>query len=182
MPLDPESIPNSKNIARKEYPNGMTVLVKENFSSPSVVIDGLVRAGAADDAPGREGLSAFTADMLMRGTQKRSFAEIYETIEAVGATVDVSSGINVTSFGTKSLTEDFALVVDVLAEVIAAAYISRQRSRKRSRRDFDQPARTRQRYAPHGGPYLSRTTVSGRPSVRTQHRRLHRIDHVHHVR
>lgn len=118
MPLDPESVPNSKNIARREYANGMTVLVKENFSSPSVVIDGLLRAGATDDAPGKEGLSAFTADMLMRGTQQRSFAEIYETIEAVGASVDVSSGINVTSFGTKSLAEDFALVVDVLAEAL----------------------------------------------------------------
>ena len=116
MPLDLESIPGPKNIVRKEYANGMTVLVKENFSSPSVVIDGLVRAGAADDAPDRAGLSAFTADMLMRGTQQRSFAEIYETIEAVGATVDVSSGVNVTSFGAKSLAEDCALVVDVLAE------------------------------------------------------------------
>ena len=38
----------------------MTVLVKENFSSPSVVIDGLVRAGAADDPIGKEGVSAFT--------------------------------------------------------------------------------------------------------------------------
>jgi zinc protease len=116
MPLDTESVPNSKNIIRREYANGMTVLVKENFSSPSVVIDGLVRAGATDDAPGRAGLSAFTADMLMRGTQQRSFAEIYETIEAVGATVDISSGVNVTSFGAKSLAEDCALVIDVLAE------------------------------------------------------------------
>jgi zinc protease len=94
----------------------MTVLVKENFSSPSVVIDGLVRAGSADDQPGREGLSAFTASMLMRGASQRSFAEIYEAIESVGASVDISSGINVTSFGTKSLAEDVALVVDILAD------------------------------------------------------------------
>jgi zinc protease len=116
MPLDPESIPGPKNIVRQEYPNGMIVLVKENFSSPSVVIDGLVRAGSTDDPSGKEGLSVFTADVLMRGTQRRSFAEIYEAIESVGATVDISSGINVTSFGTKSLAEDFTLVVDILAD------------------------------------------------------------------
>lgn len=118
MPLGPESVPNSKNIARREYGNGMTVLVKENFSSPSVVIDGLVRAGAADDPSDKAGLSAFTADMLMRGTAKRSFAQIYEAIEAVGATVDISSGINVTSFSAKSLAEDFSLVVDILSEAL----------------------------------------------------------------
>jgi zinc protease len=118
MPLDQESIPGPHNIVRQEFPNGMTVLVKENFSSPSVVIDGLVRAGAADDPPGKEGVSAFTARMVMRGTARRTFAQIYEEIEAVGATVDVSSGINVTTFGAKSLAEDLPLVADVLADVL----------------------------------------------------------------
>jgi zinc protease len=118
MPLDKESIPGPHNIVRREYANGMTVLVKENFSSPSVVIDGLLRAGAADDRAGQEGLSAFTASCLMRGTARRSFAQIYEEIEAVGAAVDVSSGINVTPFGGKSLAEDLPLVVDILADVL----------------------------------------------------------------
>ena len=116
MPLDRASIPNPDNIMRKAYTNGMTVLVKENFSSPSVVIDGLIRAGAADDPAGKAGLSAFTANGLMRGTTHRSFAQIYEEIEAVGANVDVSSGINVTSFGAKSLAE----------ETIPAAGVSRR--------------------------------------------------------
>src|SRR5512144_806107 len=118
MPLDQAAIPGSHNIVRQTFPNGMTVLVKENFSSPSVVIDGLVRAGAADDPIGKEGVSAFTSHMVMRGTARRAFAQIYEEIEAVGATVDVSSGINVTSFGAKSLTEDLPLVADILADVL----------------------------------------------------------------
>ncbi|HEY4724276.1 MAG TPA: pitrilysin family protein [Anaerolineae bacterium] len=118
MPLDPKSIPGPANIARREYANGMTVLVKENFSSPSVVVDGLIRASSADDPIGQEGLSSFTTDMLMRGTARRSFAQIYETIEAIGASVDISSGVNVSMFGTKSLAEDLGLVVDVLADVL----------------------------------------------------------------
>src|SRR5512135_3293312 len=121
MPLDKASIPNPDNIVRKKYANGMTVLVKENFSSPSVVIDGLLRAGAADDPIGKEGLSSFAAHMVMRGTERRTFAQIFEEIEAVGATVDVSSGINVTSFGAKSLAEDLPLVVDILADVLQQA-------------------------------------------------------------
>ena len=118
MPLDKESIPGPHNIVRQDFPNGMTVLIKENFSSPSVVIDGLIRAGAADDPIGKEGVSAFTSRMVMRGTARRTFAQLYEEIEAVGATVDVSSGINVSTFGAKSLTEDLPLAVDVLADVL----------------------------------------------------------------
>lgn len=118
MPLNKSDIPGTDNIVRQTYPNGMTVLVKENFSSPSVVIDGMVRAGAADDPIGKEGVSAFTANMVMRGTERRTFAQIYEEIEAVGATVDVSSGVNVTSFGAKSLAEDLPLVTNILADVL----------------------------------------------------------------
>jgi zinc protease len=118
MPLNQADIPGAHNIVRQIYPNGMTVLVKENFSSPSVVIDGFVRAGATDDVLGKEGVSAFTSHMVMRGTERRSFAQIYEVIEAVGATVDVSSGINVTSFSAKSLVEDLPLVADILADVL----------------------------------------------------------------
>ncbi len=118
MPLDIESTPGPRNIVRKEYPNGMTVLVKENFSSPSVVLDGLIRASSAADPTSKEGLSSFTTDMLMRGTTHRSFAQIYEEIESVGASVDVSSGINISSFGAKSLAEDLPLVVDILSDVL----------------------------------------------------------------
>ena len=118
MPLDLTSIPGPDNIVRKVYANGMTVLVKENFSSPSVVIDGLLRVSSADDSVGQEGLSSFTANMLMRGTLNRSFAEIYETIESVGASMDVSSGVNVSMFGAKSLAEDLGLMVEVLADVL----------------------------------------------------------------
>ncbi len=121
MPLDKAAMPGTHNIVRQTYPNGMIVLVKENFSSPSVVIDGLIRAGAADDPGGKEGVSAFTSHTVMRGTEHRTFAQIYEEIEAVGATVDVSSGINVTSFGAKSLAEDLPLVVDILADVLQHA-------------------------------------------------------------
>ena len=67
MPLDQAAIPGAHNIVRQTYPNGMTVLVKENFSSPSVVIDGLLRAGATDDPIGKEGVSAFTSHLVMRG-------------------------------------------------------------------------------------------------------------------
>jgi zinc protease len=83
-----------------------------------VVIEGLVRAGAADDPLGKEGVSAFTSHMVMRGTEHRTFAQIYEAIEAVSATVDVSSGISITSFGAKALAEDLPLVADILADVL----------------------------------------------------------------
>jgi zinc protease len=96
----------------------MTVLVRENFSSPSVVIDGLLRVGGMDDPSQKAGLSSFTAGCLMRGTERRTFQQVYEEIESVGASVDVGGGLNTTGFGTKSLAEDMPLVIDILADVL----------------------------------------------------------------
>ncbi len=112
------SIPGPDSIARREFPNGMTVLVRENFSSPSVVIDGLLRAGAVDEPVEQAGLASFAAACLMRGTERRTFQQIYEEIESIGASVDVGGGLNTSGFGCKSLAEDMPTVIDVLADVL----------------------------------------------------------------
>lgn len=118
MTSDKSSIPGPHNIQRREYPNGMTVLVKENFSSPTVVLDGTLNFGSTDVAREHAGLASFMTDVLMRGTQRRSFQQIYEEIESVGATVDVNAGVNVSSFDTRSLAEDLPLVLDILSDTL----------------------------------------------------------------
>ncbi len=112
------SIPGPDTIQRREYPNGMVVLVKENFSSPVVVIDGVLRCGSVDVSRAQAGLAGFMTDVLMRGTQRRTFQQIYEEIESVGAAASVSAGLNVTSFGSKSLAESLPTMIDILADVI----------------------------------------------------------------
>ena len=112
------SIPGPDTIQRSEYPNGMVVLVKENFSSPVVVIDGTLRFGSVDVPRERAGLASFMADVLMRGTQRRTFQQIYEEIESIGAAVNVSAGLNVSGFGAKSLAESLPTIVDILADVL----------------------------------------------------------------
>ncbi len=112
------SIPGPQDIFRREFPNGMIVLVRENFSSPSVVVDGLLRVGGVDDPAEQAGLASFTAACLMRGTDRRTFQQIYEEIESIGASVDVSGGLNTTGFGAKSLAEDLPIVIDILADVL----------------------------------------------------------------
>jgi zinc protease len=117
-PQSASSIPGPENIQRREYPNGSVVLVKENFSSPVVVIDGVLRFGSADVARAQAGLAGFMTDVLMRGTQRRTFQQIYEEIESVGAALDVSAGLNVSGFGSKSLAESLPQMIDILADVI----------------------------------------------------------------
>ncbi len=111
-----KTYPGPETIHRYELDNGITLLVYENFAAESVVMEGLVRAGAGAEPPEKAGLASFTAEMLMRGTQNRSFDEIYEAIESVGATFDFSSGRHITEFSTRSLAEDIDLMLDLVAQ------------------------------------------------------------------
>jgi len=112
------SFPGPQDIVRQELPNGTIVLARENFSAASVVIEGSVQAGAADVPPEKVGLASFMANCMMRGTERRTFQQIYEEIESVGASVDTSGGMNVSSFSAKCLAEDLPKILDILADVL----------------------------------------------------------------
>ncbi len=105
-------------IQRFVLSNGIKLIVQENHVSPSVVVRGHLRAGSIDDPPEKMGLGRFTAGAVRRGTATRTFQEINELTESVGANVFVSGGRHLAGFGGKSLAEDFGLLVDVLADVL----------------------------------------------------------------
>jgi len=112
------SVPGPKTIVRQELPNGIVCLVYENFSSPSVVIQGRFPAGALSVPRAKAGLTGFVADMLMRGTAHRTFAEINESIESVGASLDFDTSWHATSFSGQSLVEDMPLLFDIVADCL----------------------------------------------------------------
>ncbi|MBN1177796.1 MAG: insulinase family protein [Anaerolineae bacterium] len=112
------SIPGPDDVKRYELSNGLVLLVRQNHASPSVVISGYLPVAARDEPAEQAGLSAFTADALSRGTMHRSFSQIYEAVEAVGASFGFSSGRHFTGFGAKSLVEDLPLTLDVLSDVL----------------------------------------------------------------
>jgi len=105
-------------IRRFTLSNGIKLIVQENHASPSVVVRGHLWAGAINDPPEQAGLARFTASAVRRGTATRTFQEINEITESVGANVFVSGGRHLTAFGGKSLAEDFDLLVEVLADVL----------------------------------------------------------------
>jgi zinc protease len=118
LTLDPRSLPGPETITRRELGNGMVVLVRENHTSPAVVVDADLRAGALWEAREQAGMAGFTAAALMRGTEQRSFAEIYEAIESVGASLSVSSGSHTAGFSGKALAEDLGLLLELAADAL----------------------------------------------------------------
>ena len=112
------SLPGPDDIHREVLSNGVIVLTRPNFDSPSVSVNGYLFAGSLTDPDEKLGLSDFTAAALMRGTHKRSFDAIYNELESVGASIGFDSLTHTTSYGGRCLVEDLGLVLELLAEIL----------------------------------------------------------------
>ncbi len=110
------SFPSPETITRTELPNGIVVLAYKDHSNPSVIVAGYLWAGALSEAPQQAGLASFTSGMLMRGTEGRSFGQINEALESVGAQLGFGSGVHTVSFGGKALAEDLDLLLEILSD------------------------------------------------------------------
>ncbi len=112
------SLPSPENITRVELPNGSVVLVYENHASPSVIVRGHLRAGSLFDPDDLPGVAAFTAEVVERGTESRSFQDIAEETESVGAAVGVGAGVHLVGFSAKGLSEDLKLLLEILSDIL----------------------------------------------------------------
>lgn len=110
------SLPSPEDVYQVTLSNGITVLARSNFNSPSVSVGGYLPAGALFETDEKLGTADFVASMLMRGTQTRTFDSIYNELESVGASLGFDSGVHNTNFGGRTLVEDLPLLLKLLSE------------------------------------------------------------------
>src|SRR4030042_2567770 len=115
-PLYSPSPPGPYDIVRRELPNGITILVRPNKSSLSVVVTGYLSAGAIFEPDDKLGLAGFTALSLMRGTTQRDFQQIYEALESSGASLGIDGGTHTIGFYGHDLAEDLDLLSGTLSQ------------------------------------------------------------------
>ncbi len=109
MPLNPD---------RHTLPNGVTLIVKENATTPAVSILAGVCAGGYEDPAGREGTAALLARVLDRGTTTRTADAIADDLDGRGASLTVSAGRHMMGVSATCLADDFAPVLATLADIV----------------------------------------------------------------
>lgn len=115
---DKPSLPGPEDIHRAVLSNGITVLTRSNFNSPSVTISGYIQAGSLFDPDKKLGLADFATSALMRGSRAHSFDSLYNELESVGASLGFDSGLHTTSFHGRALAEDLSLLLGLLSEIM----------------------------------------------------------------
>src|SRR5262249_32798679 len=104
--------------SRDVLPNGIRLLVAARPSIPIVVLRAYVRAGSAYDPADAPGLANLTAELLTRGTAKRTGPELDRAIEFVGGSLEADAGRDGATVSLAVLKKDLDLGLDLLTEVL----------------------------------------------------------------
>jgi zinc protease len=117
---------------REVLPNGMILLVAERPAIPIVVVRVYLHAGSVYDPPDASGLANLTADMLTRGTARRSGPELDQAIEFVGGSLEGDAGRDGAALSLSVLKKDLKMGLDLLAEVLLTPAFPEPELKRRS--------------------------------------------------
>ena len=99
-----------------KLPNGMTIILVEQHETPIVDFHVLVRAGSVLDPPNKEGLAEITAQLLIRGTKKRTSDQIATEIDFVGGKLEFVSEQDFSRGQAQFLKKDVAIGLDLISD------------------------------------------------------------------
>ena len=103
---------------REILPNGAVLLVAERPAIPIVVVRVGLPGGAVHDPADALGVASLTAELLTRGTARRSGPELDRAIEFVGGSLAAGAGSDGAAVTLAVLKKDLGLGLDLLAEVL----------------------------------------------------------------
>ena len=112
----------AERAARRIADNGATVLALENHFNPTLALSGTMRAGSAHSPQENPVLAAMTAQMLEKGTRRRSKLELAEELESRGISISFSASggdPDTMDVSLACLSRDRAVAFGALVEMLA---------------------------------------------------------------
>jgi zinc protease len=104
----------------KTLPNGLRILFVPDTSLPYVSFSILVRSGAAQDPKGQEGLSMMVAELLNKGTAKRSASQIANDLGNMGAEFDASAAYDYSIVSASGLSPQADQLLTNVLEIVTS--------------------------------------------------------------
>jgi len=149
---DPNVLQLPENDAQcVTLPNGLTIIVREDHSSPVASVQAWVKVGSIhEDSLLGAGLSHILEHMLFKGTSKRNSGAIAKEIQDVGGYINAYTSFERTVYWVDTPSSGVEKSIDVLADVMTDAtlpedeYESEQEViRREFAMGFDDPERMR---------------------------------------
>lgn len=131
-PLAPKPVVFPPYEIRK-MANGMQVVLVSQNEQPAISVRMIIRAGAAHDPKGKNGLAMMTATLLDQGAGKRTAEDIAETIDFIGGALGTGAGTDLSYVNAVVMKDSYEVALDLLSDVVqhptfAPEEIERQRA------------------------------------------------------
>lgn len=117
-PLRPVPRFTFPSITKSTLANGLRVWTSHHAEVPMTEFLLVVQRGASSDPVGREGLTAFTTDLLDEGVGSLSALDVSEELARIGAQLGVDVGADAIFIGVSSLTRFAERSLRLLADII----------------------------------------------------------------
>lgn len=85
-------------VLHERLPNGLNVVVREAYASPTVSVNVFIRAGSLHESTEATGLAHFYEHMFFRGTPSRNGLQFKKAIESLGGTTNATTSRDMTHF------------------------------------------------------------------------------------
>ncbi len=159
-----------------KLPNGLTLLLLRDASTPTVTLSADVRAGREFDPEAQAGLADQVAGNLLSGTTTRDELTLARTLDDVGASLGASASRFGVEIGGAALSANLPTLLDVFSDVLQNATfpeqqfkLSQAQALQGLRRSADDPGSVaqevfRKTVYPKGNPwqvFANAQTVSG---------------------
>ncbi|HYQ89290.1 MAG TPA: pitrilysin family protein [Candidatus Binatia bacterium] len=105
-------------LKKETLPNGVTLLLKEDHSTPVVAVSTMARGGQWIDPEGLAGVSNMAAEMLRRGAGSMSAREISERADALGMTLESEGTSDAAMVTWQAPSKNFAKAWDIFRDVV----------------------------------------------------------------
>jgi len=104
-------------VTRHVLPNGLTVLVRENPVAPVVAVSLMTPMGTRWERPEVAGISNFVHAVMVRGTAKRSGAQLAEAIAALGGKLSAAGEVDYSEIRATALSRFWRELLGFTAEL-----------------------------------------------------------------
>ena len=115
-PMTTQSL--QKSVIKKTLANGLTVLLKEDHSSPIVAVNVWFGVGSVNETEEINGLAHFQEHMVFKGTEKYGVGEIANIVKSVGGNLNAGTSFSYTMYYIVVPSDAFSTALEVQADAM----------------------------------------------------------------
>jgi zinc protease len=105
-------------VIKKKLPNGLTVLLKEDHSSPIVAVNVWFGVGSVHESEVINGLAHFQEHMVFKGTEKHGVGEIARIVKSAGGNLNAGTSYSYTMYYVVLPSGAFTTALEVQADAM----------------------------------------------------------------